>query len=201
MIAPWLFIFMTILGGAIRPGYNPNSETISELFSPGSPNKLFLDSLHTIFAMLLILFGIGMVKFFQKSKSHKKLGITGASFYVAMGLLSVTTAAIFPQDAWGTMPTLAGELHKVISGVIGLLTIISMALLGVWFIRTGTSTKFGVYSFITIGMAVLATGWYAVNIGRPLMGLTERAAALIGFQWTFALALWMYSRIDIQSGQ
>lgn len=40
MLAPLWFIAMTIFGGALRPGYSYVSNTISELFSPGSPNKL-----------------------------------------------------------------------------------------------------------------------------------------------------------------
>jgi hypothetical protein len=49
MVAPWWFVFMTILGSAIRPGYSHLSDTVSELFAPGSPNKAFLDVLHKIF--------------------------------------------------------------------------------------------------------------------------------------------------------
>jgi hypothetical protein len=41
MLAPCWFVFMTILGGAIRPGYSHLSDTVSELFAPGSPNKTF----------------------------------------------------------------------------------------------------------------------------------------------------------------
>jgi hypothetical protein len=58
MIAPVLFILTAILGGALRPGYSHIANTVSELFSPGSPNKPLLDAFHTIFAILLILFGV-----------------------------------------------------------------------------------------------------------------------------------------------
>jgi hypothetical protein len=66
LIAPLLFIFTTILGGVMRPGYSHVSDTESELFSPGSPNKLILSALHTLFTVLLVLFGIGILNFVQR---------------------------------------------------------------------------------------------------------------------------------------
>jgi len=194
MIVPLLFAFMTILGGAIRPDYSHISYTVSELFSPGSPNKLLLDILHTIYALLLILFGIGMLQFVRKINSSERIGMIGAFLFTAMGFVSVATATIFPQDAWGSTPTFAGEMHKLLSGVIGLLSDFSMLLIGIWFIRSEIFPGFGTYSFITIGVVIISAGFYAANIGSSIMGLTERITILVGFQWTFIFALWMFSR-------
>jgi hypothetical membrane protein len=199
MLAPVWFVFMTILGDAIRPGYSHLSHTVSELFAPGSPNKACLDVFHTIFAVLLILFGIGLAQFFQESKPLKRIGQVGAYVFILMGCVSVMTATIFPQDPRGTTATFAGEMHISLSGVIGLLSCASMLLIGIWFFRTKTSQKFSVYTFLTIGLIVITAGLYAVSIGGPYMGLAERITALVGFQWTFTLALWMYSR-DITPG-
>jgi hypothetical protein len=196
MIAPLLFIVMTILGGAIRPGYSHISDTVSELFSPGSPNKLLLDILYTTFAILLILFGIGILQFVRKIKPSVRTGMIGAFLFIAMGFVSVATATIFPQDAWGSTPTFAGEMHIRLSGVIGLLSVFSMLLMGIWFIRAEIFPGFGIYSFITIGLVIISTGFYAANIGSPIMGLTERITALVGFQWTFMLALWMFLKYE-----
>ena len=194
VIAPVLFVFMTILGSAIRPGYSHISDTVSELFAPGAPNKLLLDTLHTIFALLLTLFGLGILQFVRASKQSTLIGIIGASLYIAMGFVSVTTATIFPQDAWGSPPTFPGEMHKILSGVIGLLSIFSMLLIGIWFNRAGILPGFRTYSIITIVVVVISVGFYVANLGSPIMGLTERITILIGFQWTFILALWMFSR-------
>jgi hypothetical protein len=187
------------LGGAIRPGYSHISDTISELFAPGSPNKLFLDVLHAIFAVLLILFGIGLLQFFQGAKRLKRIGLVGASLFILMGCVSVATATIFPQDPWGTTVTINGEMHMLLSGVVGLLSIFSILLIGIWFYRIKTSPRLGIYSFVTIGLIVISTGLYAVSVGGPIMGLTERIAALVGFQWTFTLAYWMFSREALQA--
>jgi hypothetical protein len=116
-----------------------------------------------------------------------------------MGCVSLTTATIFPQDPWGTTATFAGEMHKNLSGAIGLLSCVAILLIGIWFFRTKISKKFGIYSMITIGFVVITAGLYAVSIGSPYMGLAERITALAGFQWTFTLAFWMFSRGSIVS--
>ncbi|MCP4424452.1 MAG: DUF998 domain-containing protein [Chloroflexi bacterium] len=189
-----LFVSMTILGGAMRPGYSHVADTVSELFSPGSPNKALLDPLHTIFTLLLVLFGVGLLQFVRESEQPRRIGMVGATLFIAMGLASVTTATVFPQDAWGSPPTLPGEMHKIMSGVVALLTLLSMALLGIWFKRTKISPDFGIYSFITVGANILGAGFFAANWGSPIMGLAERVAILLGFQWTFTLALWLLSK-------
>ncbi len=194
MAAPLLFVFMTILGGAIRPGYSHLSETVSELFSPGSPNKPLLDTLHTTFAFLLILFGIGILQFIRRSGRATGAGKIGAVLYIAMGCVSVLTAAVFHQDPWGTPPTFLGQMHIILTGVVGLLSVFSILFIGFWFNRAKIFPGFGTYSYITVGTAVLAAGFFMANQGSPIMGLTERIAALIGFLWTFTLARWMSSR-------
>ena len=201
IIAPVLFVFMTILGAAIRPGYSHLSDTVSELFSPGSPNKLLLDTLYTIFALLLVLFGIGVLQLVRRSEQSRRIGIIGASLFIAMGLLNVSTATIFPQDAWGSPPTFPGEMHIILHGFISLLSILSMLLIGIWSHRAKIFPGFRTYSFITIVVVVLSAGFFVANMGSPIMGLAERITILVGFLWTFTLAVWMFSRSDMQAGR
>jgi hypothetical protein len=189
MIAPVLFVFIAILGGAIRPGYSHISDTVSELFSPGSPNKPLLDTLYTTFAILLAFFGIGLLEFVQGNEKPSRAGIIGASAFIAMALLNVTTATVFPQDAWGSPPTFPGRMHVFIHGVISLLSLLYIILIGIWSNRAGLFPGFRTYSFITVGLAFLSAMFFAVNVGSPVMGLAERITILIGFQWTFTLAL------------
>ena len=196
VLAPIVFIFTTLLGGALRPGYSLLTETISELFSPGSPNKPLLDSLHTTYALLFTLFGFGVLRFVQRVGKALRTGRTGAVLLIAAGLLSVTTATIFPQDPWGTPPTVPGRLHMQVSGTLALLTVASMVLLGIWFNQVGLFSGFRTYSFITAGASLLGAGLFVALMDGPWMGLGERVAALIGFQWTVTLAWWIFSNGD-----
>ena len=71
MLVPFIYIFMYVIGGALRPGYSHLSDSVSELLSPGAPNKLFLDILNFTFALLYTLFGIGVFQFVIKNNNLK----------------------------------------------------------------------------------------------------------------------------------
>ena len=188
LAAPLLFIFTAVLGGALRPGYSHMADTVSELFSPGSPNRFLLTTLHSLFALLLTLFGIGLFQFVQNIGKFKTMGTAAAWLFILGGILNILTATIFPQDPWGATPTLPGQLHIVISGVISLLSILYMILFGVWFYQTGMARFFLIYTITTVFFVFLAAGWFMVSYGSPVMGLSERVTIMIGFQWTFLLA-------------
>jgi hypothetical membrane protein len=196
MVAPVLFVLMTILGGAISPGYSHLADTVSELFSPGAPNKLLLDTLHTIFAFLFVLFGIGVLQFVRGSAHSTRVGVIGAALFITAGLVSVATATIYPQDAWGSVPTFSGQMHIILSGVVAIFSMLSMLFLGIWFNRAAIYPGFGTYSFITIAVTLLSAGCFMAALNSPIMGLTERITILAGFLWVFVLARWMYSRSD-----
>jgi hypothetical protein len=67
-------------------------------------------------------------------------------------------------------------------------------LIDIWMNRAEGFPRFQTYSFITAGAVVLSAGFFIANPATPIMGLAERIAGLIGLQWTFVLALWMFSR-------
>jgi hypothetical protein len=122
------------------------------------------------------------------------VGTIGAWLFIAMGLVIVTTATVFPQDAWASPPTFPGEMHKILIGLVGLPSILSMLLLGIGFSRAGVSRGFGTYTFLTAAVVLLLAVFYAAKMGSPIMGLAERVTILAGFLWTFILALSMSSR-------
>jgi hypothetical protein len=78
-----------------------------------------------------------------------------------MGLVSVLSATLFPQDAWGSAPTFAGQMH----GVIALLAILYMMLIGIWMSRAEGFPRFQTDSFINVGAVVLSAGFFVANRG------------------------------------
>jgi len=184
-----VFACTTVLGGALRAGYSHIRDTISELFSPGSPNKPLLDALHTASAILSTLFGIAVLLFVRGGGHGDITGITGAVLIIATGLVNVATATVFPQDAWGSPATFAGQMHKVLAGVLALLSMSSILLLGMWLKRAGILPGFGTYSFVTFAIVLLTGGLAAAKLGTPIMGLTERITIAAGMQWTIVLSI------------
>ena len=189
LISPFLFAFTVILGGALRPSYDHVTETVSELFSPGSPNRLLLSVLYALFAVSLSFFGFGLLQFVKYVGKFKKIGITASIAFISVGALYILSATIFPQDPWGATPTLFGRLHMIVHGFISILSILYIALFGLWFHRTGISKFFMIYSIATVIGVIIAAVWFMVSYGNDLMGISERIAAVIGFQWTIALSV------------
>jgi hypothetical protein len=189
MLVPFIYVFMYILGGALRPGYSHISDSVSELLSPGAPNKALLDIFNLTFALLYTLFGIGVFRFVMGSGQSDLVGLIGAGMIIAVGLASIGSA-IFPQDASGTPATLPGILHLIfvfggqIPGAI-----LSTLLIGIWLNRTGIFPGFDIYSFISTGVIVLSGILAGPTMDTPIMGLVERISALAVHQWIFVFAL------------
>ena len=189
MLIPITYFFMYVLGGALRPDYSHISNSVSELLSPGSPNKSLLMVIQTIYALLHIAFGYGVLRFIQGNANHQLIGRAGAWMIIALGLATIGTV-VFPQDAAGTPVTLAGQIHKILvfGGLIPF-SILSTLLIGLWLRRTGLFPGFDVYSFITVVAIVVMGGVGGATVETQYAGLVERVAALVTQQWLFMLGL------------
>jgi hypothetical membrane protein len=188
MLVPFLYIFMYILGGALRPGYSQISHSVSELLSPGAPNKSLLDIFNVIFALLYTVFGVSVLRFVLSNEHDALIGRIGAGMIIAVGVACVGSA-IFPQDATGTARTLPGTLHLIfVFGVQIPGAILSTLLIGIWLNRAGIFPGFPLYSYISVGAIVLSVVLAGPTVGTPIMGLVERVSALAVHQWVFLLA-------------
>jgi hypothetical membrane protein len=192
MLVPLAYIAMYVIGGALRPGYSQISDSVSELLSPGSPNKSLLYILNLIFALLYTLFGIGVLLFVRESEHNALIGRIGAGLIIAVGVASIGSG-IFPQDATGTPATFPGRLHLIfVFGVQIPGAILSTLLMGFWFKPADIFPGFATYSFISAGAIVLSGVLAGPTVGTPIMGLVERISAIAVHQWVFILALRLF---------
>jgi len=177
-----------VLGGALRRGYSHLSNSVSELLSPGAPNRAGLAVIQGIYALLHVLFGLGVVASVRGS-GGSLLGVLGGWTIVAIGVATIGTA-IFPQDAEGTPATAAGQVHKLlVFGVLVPAAILSTLLLGLWSREAAGLDGFDIYSFATVGGVVLTGAVGGATVNTRFAGLSERVAALVTHQWLFVLAL------------
>jgi hypothetical protein len=192
ILIPITYIFMYILGGVLRPGYSHISNSVSELLSPGSPNKSLLIIIQTIYALLHVVFGYGVLRFVQENVNNHLVGRVGAWMIIVLGLATLSTV-IFPQDAEGMPVTLAGQIHKVLvfGGLIPL-SVLSTLFIGLWIRRMGLFPGFALYSFITVGAIVVMGGVGGATVETQYAGLVERIAALVTQQWLFMLGVVLF---------
>ena len=189
MLIPMVYVFMYLLGGALRPGYSHISNSVSELLAPGAPNKPLLMTIQTIYALLHIVFGFGVLRFVQGSAHDQLLGRIGAWLIIVLGVVTVGTV-VFPQDAEGTPETLAGQVHKIlVFGGLITFSILSTLPIGLWLRRAGLVPGFDVYSFITVGAIVVMGAVGGATVETRYAGLVERIAAIVTQQWLFMLGL------------
>ena len=189
MLIPFTYIFMYVLGGALRPGYHHIVDSVSELFSPGAPNKGLITGIDLVYGLLHILFGIGVLQFFQNSENKSLIGSIGIWMIVGAGVAIIGTA-LFPQDPVGAPPTIQGKIHLVlVFGALLPFSLLSALLIGIWFKRAGIFPGFTLYTFISFGLMVILGGAGASMAGTPTMGLGERLSAITIHQWLFVFAL------------
>lgn len=195
MAIPICYIFMYLLGGTLRPGYSHIAHSVSELLSPGAPNRPLLMSVQTLYAFLHILFGLAVL-FFIKGVTESQdmvkgqgIGLAGAWMIIGLGVVTLGTV-FFPQDAEGNLPTRAGQIHKILvfGGLIPL-SVLSTLFIGLWFRQTALIPGFDVYSFITVGAVVVMGGLGGATVETRFAGLVERLAAIVTQQWLFVLGL------------
>ena len=189
MLIPISYIFMYLLGGALRPGYSHISNSVSELLSPGAANKPLLMAIQIFYAALHILFGLGVLWFVRDSADNLIPGRIGAWMIIALGIVTFGTV-IFPQDAEGTPESLAGKSHKILvfGGLIPL-SLLSTLFIGLYFSKADLYHGFDVYSYITVGAVLLMGGIGGATVETRFAGLVERIAALVTHQWLFVLGL------------
>ena len=192
MLIPAMYIFMYVLGGALRPGYNHISDSVSELLSPGAPNRSLITIIDLIYGLLHILFGIGVLQYIRSGEHNALIGNIGAWMIIGAGVAIVGTA-IFPQDAMGTPATIPGKIHLIlVFGALLPFSFLSTLLIGFWAHRAGIFPGFAVYTFISVGAIVLIGGLGGAMAGTQYMGLGERISAIVIHQWLFIFALKLF---------
>jgi hypothetical protein len=193
MLIPLTYILMYLLGGALRPGYSHIANSVSELLSPGAPNRPLLVAIQVIYALLHVSFGYGVLRFVQAT-DDQIIGRIGAWLIIGIGLATIGTV-IFAQDAEGTPATTAGQIHKVlVFGALIPLSIFSTLLVGLWTSRAGLFPGFDVYSYITVAAVVVMGVVGGATVETDFAGLVERIAALVTQQWLFVLGLLLLLR-------
>lgn len=187
------YALLYLLGGALRPAYSHISNSVSELLSPGAPNRPLLVTIQSFYALFHIGFGYGLLRFVQAT-DDLTIGRIGAWLIVGIGLATVGTV-IFAQDAEGTPTTMSGQIHKsLVFGGLVPLSVFSTLLLGLWTRRAGLFPGFDIYSYVTLAAIVVMGAVGGATIETSFAGLVERIAALVTQQWLFVLGMQLMLR-------
>ncbi len=202
ILAPIVYIIIVILGGILRPGYSHIAQAVSNLIATGAPNKPLLDLSFAFYNLLVITFGVGLVQYVHSDQQNQKkvTGTVGALCLVAEGIFGLLTL-FFPEDLGGMSAAISrtGMMHIVFAGLSSLTTMLTMLLMGFWFKNSLRWQKYGLYSFISVGVVFVSGGLAAASIatGGSFAGLAERITIRGFLQWLFVISLALYSYDEV----
>jgi len=194
MLSPVVYVAMTLVGGAITSDYNHAYHAVSELMERGAPHKDLMDAFLITSNVLNILFGFAVLNFTIHNSYRTKVGLTGATGLLMLGLIGLLISIFFPMDPREGPLSFPGLMHLVLVGVLAILSILTPLLFGLW-MRTQTGLhRLAIYSLFSAGL-ICVTGVIAAVAAittSPYMGLAERLTIAANLQWTFLFALSLY---------
>jgi hypothetical membrane protein len=196
ILAPLVYVFSVVLGGAMRPGYSHAGQAVSDLIASGAPNKALLDPLFAIYNLLTIAFAFGLVQRVNENGQGeaKTAGRMGALLLATEGVFGILTL-FFPEGAKGMSGAITGTglMHIIFAGLSSVATMLAMVLLGFWFANSKRWRRLGPYSFISVAVVFLSGGLAAISVANrwPFAGLAERITIGGFLLWLFVIAFVM----------
>jgi len=173
LIAPLLYIFTVVLGGALWPGYSHARQPISELTLASAPNLALMDTLFLVYNALLLVFATGISRLAIREK-NTPLKLSGV--FLVICALSGLAMAFFRQDPIGAPATFTGTMHLALAAVASLSTILAIFFGASGLGRMEETRSLRLFSRL-MGLAVVVTGGLAAagtNLFPQVFGILER---------------------------
>ena len=182
------YIGLNILTVLLYKGYNPASQTVSELSAIGAPTRPLWVGLITVYALLLFAFGWGI---WLSGNSRRPLRWVGA-FILVHAIVGVFWPPMHQRQVLAAGgATLTDDLHIAFTFIT-----VPLMMLQVGFGAAAFGPRFRFYSILTLFILVLfgiLTGLDASNMTKdlptPLMGVWERINIGVYMVWIIAFAV------------
>lgn len=181
-----LWICADIIASMLYEGYSYTDQAISELSAIGSPTRLFLTITGVIYDVLLLAFGVGVLKI---SNRKRTLRLTGILLITHTVLAMAST--FFPMNLRGAAMTISDTMHIIFYSIIPL-----VILLTIGFGAAANGKWFRLYSIGTIlililfgALAGMAAPQIAAGRPTPWMGIYERINVYGYIVWVIVLAI------------
>lgn len=184
--APLLWAAAVIYCGAVRPGYNPVTQFISELAERGSSTESVMRiTAFYLPGVLIVMFGVLLLT--------RSAGLPVAALLIIHGAGRLT-AGTFPCDPGCPVPgsSVSQVVHNA-AGMLSVITLLAAALFCSFHLRKIGRHRFAWYSLVS---AIVGTVFLVLMVvdapTRSHVGLFQRLSFGIMFLWlgAFALSIW-----------
>ncbi len=187
ILSSLLYIVTDILAAMKWEGYSCASQTISELMAIGAPTRPLLVALFSVYNLLVIAFGMGVL---GSADRKRALRFTGAMLFV-YGAVGQVGLLFTPMHLRGARVSATDTMHIIITMMLVLLLVLSIgfgaAARGHWFRLYSIGT---ILTFLIFGaLAGLQVPRIAAQLPTPWLGVMERVSAYSSLLWVVVLAI------------
>jgi hypothetical membrane protein len=185
-----VYVIGDLLSSFLYEGYSYRDQAISELSAFGSPVRPLMVTVILIHGVLVLVFGVGVVRVSRR----KSLSWVGG-LLIAIGLVGFPTHTVWAMSSRSMKSGFNDTMHIVLSAVFSVLVIAAMALSAVAY-----PGWFRLYALATIAVVVgfgLAASFAIQGIEEndtPWAGGFERINAYAYFAWLVVLAMTVMRR-------
>ncbi len=184
MLAPVLYIVTWILAGLLYPGYNPLTQSTSELTSKAAPAAAAAIANFGGYALglLVIAFAFGL----YRGVCHSRWLLVGSFLVGLFGLICVIQP-FFPMDPGASSHAFQNMMHDAVYMISGFALIPGLLVLFVAFAKDPSLRPYRWYTLITPALILLA----GVDVGLFPAGVPERLSTLMLLIWFEVVAFWL----------
>ena len=193
IVSSLLYAATDLLGGLRYEGYSFTSQAISELMASGAPSESLVDPLFIAYDLLMVAFGIGVLR--EGARRNGFLRLTGA-LLIAYGTMGLAGPTLFEMRPRGTGSIATDLPHILLTGALVLVTLLAIGAGAFAFGR-----RFRVYSVATfltmIVLGVLSApngARLAAGLPTPGFGIVERINIYSSLLWIAVLAVALLRR-------
>jgi hypothetical protein len=187
ILAPLLYAVTDIFAGTLYPGYSFTNQAVSELFAIGAPTSSLVVPSFTVYSLLLLAFALGVWVSSGQSRARRILALV----MVGNAINGLVLWNFFPMHMRGTEVTFTDTIHLILAATGGIFGAVAIGL--------GAIAFGGRFRFYSIGTIVTMfaptiltfsfTSQVAANEFSPWLGLSERIAFAVYWQWQIILAI------------
>jgi hypothetical protein len=182
ILSSLLYVCIDIIAGMMWEGYSFAHQAISELSAIGAPTRPLVAPLLTVYAVLLITFGVGV---WSSAGQNRALRVTGG-LWIGIGLVGLAWTP-FPMHLGEPVSSFANTMHSIFAGVQ-----VSLTLLAIGFGAVAYRNWFRFYSIGTI-LTLLTAGVVAFGLAASgqtaWFGAIERINVYGYLLWVAVLAV------------
>lgn len=179
------YVLHDVIGAMNYPGYNWMAQAVSDLTSTDAPCFAIargLSSVHAICSVVCCLFVLVLA---QKENKLTKLGI---ALFTVMSVISAVGYSLFPISGAGYDGSTRSFIHVyILTALVVALSIVSLTLMGIGFIKGGRKTL-GIIAFAALALMFIG----AVGSGaapKEVFGIFERFSTYSAVLFTAVLGV------------